>query len=48
MQRRKEDYLIKLWKEAKKHRQDLYEIDREDQENINAIIQEEEYDINQP
>jgi hypothetical protein len=42
LQRLEEAYIIKLWKEAKKLRQDWYDLDRDDQENINAIIQEEE------
>ena len=42
IQRLEEAYIIKLWKEAKKLRQDWYDLDREDQENINEIIQEEE------
>lgn len=41
IQRLEEAYMIKLWKEAKKLRQDWYDLDREDQENINEIIQEE-------
>ncbi len=42
IQRLEEAYLIKLWKEAKKLRQDWYDIDREDQEIINSILQEDE------
>ena len=42
LQRLEEAYIIKIWKEAKKLRQDWYDLDIEDQENINEIIQEEE------
>ncbi len=42
LQRREEDYLIKSWREAKKLRQDWYDLDRDDQENINVIIQKDE------
>ena len=42
IQRKEEAYIIKLWNESKKLRQDWYDLDREDQENINEIIQEEE------
>ena len=41
IQRLEEAYIIKIWKEAKKLRQDWYDLDREDQDNINEIIQEE-------
>ena len=42
IQRLEEAYIIKLWKEAKKLRQDWYDLDIEDQENINEIIHEDE------
>jgi hypothetical protein len=42
IQRLEEVYMIKLWKEAKKLRQDWYDLDREDQEKINEIRQEDE------
>jgi hypothetical protein len=47
LQRLEEAYIIKLWKEAKKLRQDWYDIDSEDQSNIDAILQEEECDNDQ-
>jgi hypothetical protein len=47
LQRLEEAYMIKLWKEAKKLRQDWYDMDIEDQENIKTIIHEEECENNQ-
>ena len=45
LQRLEEAYIIKLWKEAKKLRQEWYDLDLEDQDKINAITQEEECNI---
>ena len=42
IQRKEEAYIIKLWNESKKLIQDWYDIDREDQEIINSIRQEDE------
>jgi hypothetical protein len=42
IQRLEEDYLIDLWKKTKKLRQEWYDLDICDQDNINAITQEEE------
>jgi hypothetical protein len=41
LQRLEEAYLIKLWRETKKLRQEWYELDKEDQDNITSITQEE-------
>ena len=42
LQKLEEFYLIDLWKKTKKLRQDWYDLDICDQDNINAITQEEE------
>jgi len=42
LQKLEESYLIDLWKKTKKLRQDWYDLDTCDQDNINAITQEEE------
>ena len=47
LQKLEEAYITKLWMEAKKLRQDWYDLDRDDQDNINAIVQEEECNNNQ-
>lgn len=46
IQRREEAYITKLWNEAMKIRQDWYDIDREDEENIHAIIEDEDFENN--
>ena len=46
IQRREEAYITKLWNEAMKIRQDWYDIDREDEENIDAIIEDENFENN--
>lgn len=46
IQRREEAYITKLWNEAMKIRQDWYDIDREDEENIDAIIEDEDFENN--
>lgn len=46
IQRREEAYITKLWNEAMKIRQDWYDIDREDEENIDAITEDENFENN--
>lgn len=46
IQRREEAYITKLWNEAMKIRQDWYDIDREDEKNIDAIIEDEDFENN--
>ena len=42
LQRKEEAYVKRTWNDSKKLIQDWYDLDREDQDNLNAITQEED------